>query len=208
MLLGTSFSKTKDSADDSVSRYMEVSYEYWDKIVQLIQPGLYAPAEKSFSGDFYAVFAHPTNANELWLLVVQFKSGDKIYSKEMVCEEVYKSFNLDLLCSNPHEKQKKYVAGVVLVLVGGLYSNITFKELNSHASQIDKTKLTEPEADSKAESKKTKSTKKKQKITESEEPKQKKKYPIPEAANLQVLLLNDLGKKHLLSAFNLVTTKI
>jgi len=183
---------------------MEVSIGDWDKIIQHVQPGLYAPVEKSFSGDFYAVFADPKNVNDFWLLVVQFKSGDKVYSNEMVCEEVYKSFDLNLL-STPSKKEKK-VVGVVLVLVGGHYSNLPLNEFNSHAKQVDTVTLAQPEANPKGNNKKTNS--KKKPISESEKTKQKEECPIPQVENLQVLLLNDVGKKHLLGTFNVAATKV
>ena len=211
-LLGTTFVPTKDSEDGSVSRSMELGHCYWSNLIQLVKPGLYAPgAERSFSADFYAIFAHPSDAKQLWLLAIQFKSGEKVYTREMVKEEVYKCFDLNLLAQTKPTDPQKHVAGVMLVFVGGCYQDVPLQALNSHASCIDIEKLVQkpaeqPKADAAPNNKPKRSKKANLKITEEAKPKEKPEYIIPTNANLQVAILNDLGKKHFLSTFNTVVT--
>ncbi len=153
----------------------------WHDIIQLLQPGMYAPAPGSTSGDFYVVIEDSNNKEKLILIVFQFKcSGVANYTINDIATEAYKCFDCKLL-TNP--LVGKVVCHAVLVIVGGKYSLEQSSYLtHEYALQILTTDM-----------KNAKDTKNPD-LSGVE-------WKRPD--NLEIFVLNSIGMKQLLSPYNI-----
>jgi hypothetical protein len=88
----------------------EVNVGDWKEVIKLIEPGMYSPAKKSCSGDFYVVMDDPETPGKLFMLIFQYKSGCKTtYSINDIATEAFKCFDINLLEGTYDLKVEDYV---------------------------------------------------------------------------------------------------
>lgn len=164
----------------------EVNIGDWKEVIKLIEPGMYSPAKRSCSGDFYVVMDNPETPGKLFMLIFQYKSGCKTtYSINDIATEAFKCFDINLLEGTQNQSgnsySSKFISNIALILVGGKYD---LKEEDyvkySYAFKVTQTKMA--------------NAKQKDKVYS------EKEWIRPN--NLEVFVLNDAGLKQLLSPYN------
>jgi hypothetical protein len=162
----------------------EVNVNDWKEVIKLIEPGMYSPAKKSCSGDFYIVIDDPETPGKLFMLIFQYKSGCKTtYSINDIATEAFKCFDINLLeaTQNKSGNTTKFISNIALILVGGTYDlKVEDYVKHSYAFKVTKTKMTNSKQKGKVYS--------------------EKDWICPN--NLEIFVLTDAGLKQLLSPYN------
>lgn len=193
-LANTKYIDVKSGKAD-ISQDKEVPIEAWQHIMEFLELGQYAPAGKSKSADYYVYFSTGTGEQlEYFMLAFQCKAGSREYTAQDLSKEVLKCFDMELLKS-----EKCKLKGIILVLVGGFYKipKEARTPINEHADMIILDQL-KPENVVKSHSKCdcTNCTNRQREEMYSDWP-----------HNLQVLHLTVVGKRQLLSPFNITLLK-